>query len=157
MCRRTPLSGTNLCREMAAQACYKPNVNGFDSLPCGNLDTRITVTRNRGLSRSRPLLHTFVAGPLLQTLVKGLSHRFCYKPCRKKAARACYKPDVVEALIYVHILQVSTLCYASGYLSRAPEVGNSQYSTMYTWNEERVCAIVQAPTCRRPAPPGLIA
>ena len=31
VCRRTPLSVTNLCREMAAQACYKANV--FDSLP----------------------------------------------------------------------------------------------------------------------------
>ena len=31
VCRRTPPSGTNLCREMAAQACYKANV--FDSLP----------------------------------------------------------------------------------------------------------------------------
>ena len=65
-----------------------------------------------------PLLQTFVAGPLLQTLVAGLcveycslhkacrreglsqNPRFCYKPCRKKAARACYKPDVFEALPY---------------------------------------------------------
>ena len=31
VCRRTPPSVTNLCREMVAQACYKPNV--FDSLP----------------------------------------------------------------------------------------------------------------------------
>ena len=31
VCRRTPLSVTNLCREMAAQACYKASV--FDSLP----------------------------------------------------------------------------------------------------------------------------
>ena len=31
VCRRTPLSATQLCREMAAQACYKANV--FDSLP----------------------------------------------------------------------------------------------------------------------------
>ena len=31
VCRRTPPSVTNLCREMAAQACYKANV--FDSLP----------------------------------------------------------------------------------------------------------------------------
>ena len=31
LCRRTPPSVTNLCREMAAQACYKANV--FDSLP----------------------------------------------------------------------------------------------------------------------------
>ena len=31
VCRRTPLSVTNLFREMAAQACYKANV--FDSLP----------------------------------------------------------------------------------------------------------------------------
>ena len=31
VCRKTPLSVTNLCREMAAQACYKANV--FDSLP----------------------------------------------------------------------------------------------------------------------------
>ena len=31
VCRRTPLSVANLCREMAAQACYKANV--FDSLP----------------------------------------------------------------------------------------------------------------------------
>ena len=31
VCRRTPLSVTNLCCEMAAQACYKANV--FDSLP----------------------------------------------------------------------------------------------------------------------------
>ena len=30
-CRRTPPSVTNLCREMAAQACYKANL--FDSLP----------------------------------------------------------------------------------------------------------------------------
>ena len=33
VCRRTPPSVTNLCREMAAQACYKANV--FDSLPYG--------------------------------------------------------------------------------------------------------------------------
>ena len=32
VCRRTPPSVTNLCREMAAQACNKANV--FDSLPC---------------------------------------------------------------------------------------------------------------------------
>ena len=31
VCRRTPPSVTNLCREKAAQACYKANV--FDSLP----------------------------------------------------------------------------------------------------------------------------
>ena len=31
VCRRTPPSVTNLCREMAAQVCYKANV--FDSLP----------------------------------------------------------------------------------------------------------------------------
>ena len=31
VCRRTPPSVTNLCREMAAQACYKANV--VDSLP----------------------------------------------------------------------------------------------------------------------------
>ena len=31
VCRRTPPSVTNLCREMAAQACYKANV--FDWLP----------------------------------------------------------------------------------------------------------------------------
>ena len=31
VCRRTPVSVTNLCREMAAQACYKAYV--FDSLP----------------------------------------------------------------------------------------------------------------------------
>ena len=31
VCRRTPPSVTNLCREMVAQACYKANV--FDSLP----------------------------------------------------------------------------------------------------------------------------
>ena len=31
ICRRTPLSATHLCREMAAQACYKPNV--LDSVP----------------------------------------------------------------------------------------------------------------------------
>ena len=31
VCRGTPLSVTNLCCEMAAQACYKANV--FDSLP----------------------------------------------------------------------------------------------------------------------------
>ena len=67
------------------------------------------------------LLQTLVAGPLLQNLVAGLSveyvvfnrhvagsacrktHRFCYKPCRKKAARACYKPDGFEALPYVYI------------------------------------------------------
>ena len=30
VCRKTPPSVTNLCREMAAQACYKANV--FDSL-----------------------------------------------------------------------------------------------------------------------------
>ena len=31
VCRRTHPSVTDLCREMAAQACYKANV--FDSLP----------------------------------------------------------------------------------------------------------------------------
>ena len=31
VCRRTPPSVANLCRDMAAQACYKANV--FDSLP----------------------------------------------------------------------------------------------------------------------------
>ena len=31
VCRRTPLSVTNLCHEMGAQACYKANV--FDLLP----------------------------------------------------------------------------------------------------------------------------
>ena len=31
VCRRTPPSVTNLCREMAVQACYK--ANAFDSLP----------------------------------------------------------------------------------------------------------------------------
>ena len=31
VCRRTPPSVTNVCREMAAQACYKAKV--FDSLP----------------------------------------------------------------------------------------------------------------------------
>ena len=31
VCRRRPLSVANLCREMAAQACYKANV--FDSQP----------------------------------------------------------------------------------------------------------------------------
>ena len=31
VCRRTPPSVTNLCREMDEQACYKANV--FDSLP----------------------------------------------------------------------------------------------------------------------------
>ena len=31
VCRRTPPSVTNLCRNMAAQACYTANV--FDSLP----------------------------------------------------------------------------------------------------------------------------
>ena len=31
VCRKTPRSVTNLCREMAAEACYKPAV--FDSLP----------------------------------------------------------------------------------------------------------------------------
>ena len=66
------------------------------------------------------LLHTFVAGPLLQTFVACLcvavvfnrlvarkvchrTPRFCNKPCRKKAARACYKPDVFEALPYICI------------------------------------------------------
>ena len=32
VCRKTPPSVTNLCRDMAAQACYKPIV--FHSLPC---------------------------------------------------------------------------------------------------------------------------
>ena len=35
VCRRTPPSVTNLCRERAAQACYKANV--FDSLPIRGL------------------------------------------------------------------------------------------------------------------------
>ena len=35
------------------------------------------VARNRGLSRSPPLLQTFVAGPLLQTLVAGLCVEYC--------------------------------------------------------------------------------
>ena len=73
-----------------------------------------------GVSRGpAPLLQTFVAGPLLQTLVAGLGvddcslqeacHRgvyrktpqVCYKPCRKKAAGDCHKPDVLGLLSYV--------------------------------------------------------
>ena len=78
--------------------------------------THMAVTRNRGLLRSPrpPLFHAFVAGLLLQTLVAGLcvqycslqfrlvagrvcrkTPRFCYKPCRKKATRACYKPGIL--------------------------------------------------------------
>ena len=38
VCRRTPPSVANLCREMAAQACYKANV--FDSLPYIYIHTR---------------------------------------------------------------------------------------------------------------------
>ena len=43
VCRRTPPSVTNLCRDMAAQACYKPNV--FDHLPyeLGYICLAITV------------------------------------------------------------------------------------------------------------------
>ena len=41
VCRRTPPSVTSLCREMAAQACYKANV--FDSLPHKQMDVHIHV------------------------------------------------------------------------------------------------------------------
>ena len=40
VCRRRPPCVTNLCREMAAQACYKANV--LDSLPYG--DSTITIS-----------------------------------------------------------------------------------------------------------------
>ena len=55
--------------------------------------------------------------------------RFCYKPCRKKAAGACYKPDVFEAppyiyiyiymYIYVHICTYMYIyIYTYGYVDR---------------------------------------
>ena len=65
------------------------------------------VARNRGLSRSPPLLQTFVASLCVEYCSlqqacgrKGLSQdpRFCYKPCRKNAAQACYKPEVFGPL-----------------------------------------------------------
>ena len=44
-----------------------------------DIDIDMAVTRNRGLSQSPPppLLHTFVAGPVLQTLVAGLCVEYC--------------------------------------------------------------------------------
>ena len=68
-----------------------------------------------------PCYKTLVAGPLLQTIVAGLcrregSPRFCYKPCRKKAARACYKPNGFEplpqyVLVTVGVSKSVTKCY----------------------------------------------
>ena len=94
------------------------------------------VARNRGLSRSPPpLLQTFVACPLLQTLVCRPLRRvlqsslhwsqggfvarppFCYTPCRKKAARAWYKPHLVEPLPYVYVYVVIISVYIYVYVT----------------------------------------
>ena len=51
VCRRTPSSLTNLCREIATQACYKPNIF-FYSLPyepwSKHLTKSLLVARERG-------------------------------------------------------------------------------------------------------------
>ena len=96
------------------------------------INVRMAVTRNRGLSRSPPPpFVTYLCrgpsvtnpcrGPLCRVLqsaiglsqggfVAGPPPRFCYKPCRKKAARACYKPDVFEALPHMYICRCICTC-----------------------------------------------
>ena len=53
---------------------------------------------------------------------EGLSQdpRFCYKPCRKKAAQACCKPDVFETLpyIYIYIYMYIHTCLLGGRLKK---------------------------------------
>ena len=83
----------------------------------------MAVTRNTGLSLSpaplgyKPLSRALCYKPLSRASVQSTvvfnrlvarmvcrkTRRFCHKPCRKKAARACYKPDVFEALPYIYI------------------------------------------------------
>ena len=84
------------------------------------------------LSRgSPPLLQTFVAGPLLQTLVADLCVEYCSLQgacrggvcrgtplsvtilCRKMAAQACYKANVFDSLPYMY---ASMCVYTWGYL-----------------------------------------
>ena len=76
------------------------------------------VDQNPCCRRAPPLLQTFVAGPLLQTLVADLWVEYCSLQgacrgrvcsrtppsvtnlCREMAALACYKANVFDSLLY---------------------------------------------------------
>ena len=67
----------------------------------------MVVDQNPCCRRPPPVLQTFVAGPLLQTLVADLCVEYCslQGACsggvwREMAAQACYKANVFDSLLY---------------------------------------------------------
>ena len=113
------------------------------------------------LSRAPPaLLQTFVAGPLLQTLVADLCVEYCSLQgacrggvcrrtppsvtnlCREMATQACYKANVFDSLSYVCVCACSLHAYGHVYIHT--NIFTSTYVNVYVYPCMCTCIYIHA-------------